>query len=148
MAPMTPTTTSAATVSPAPAALPAAGVNVYAGSNDGYLCSFNGTDGSLRWNLKSGGAVAGRPTLAGGIAYVGSNDSFIYAMRADTGTQAWKQQVDGPFSRTYRVFPQDSACLVPATMGTVAPGPRGSGQRAPLHRRCASLANCLRAWLN
>jgi hypothetical protein len=40
-----------------------------------------------------------------------------------------------PFSRTYRVLPKESACLVPASPRAVSPKSQGSGQRSPLHRR-------------
>jgi outer membrane protein assembly factor BamB len=94
-----PATVTVTTISPAPSVL-ATGDNVYAGSNDGSLYSFKGSDGSLRWRFKTGGVVAGKPTLASGIVYVGSEDHFVYAVRADSGTQVWKQQLDGPCATT------------------------------------------------
>jgi hypothetical protein len=43
-----------------------------------------------------------------------------------------------PFSKTYRVVPEHTTCLVPAAPGPVAPEPQDCGQRSPLHRRFAS----------
>lgn len=62
---------------------------VYVASMDHTLYALSLSDGSLKWQVDTEGALATRPLMVGDLIVVGSFDSTLYGIRA-TGEVAWR----------------------------------------------------------
>jgi len=63
---------------------------VFVGDADGAVRCIDAQDGTLRWQVYTGGAVSFPPSLWDGRAYVGSADGWLYAFEAATGRLLWR----------------------------------------------------------
>ena len=64
------------------------------GANDYAVYAADLDDGSLRWQVVTGGEVKGDPVMdAQERCFVGSGDGFLYALDAASGAVLWKRQI-------------------------------------------------------
>lgn len=63
---------------------------LFAGSTDGYMCSFDAVTGAVRWKFYTGGEGIESPAaLKNGILYFGSSNDKFYAVDEATGELKW-----------------------------------------------------------
>lgn len=73
---------------------------VYVGANDGRLRAYDRATGRLKWDMKTGGAIAGQPLAANGRVIVGSEDRYLYCVDAGDGSLVWKFEAEDPIYST------------------------------------------------
>lgn len=69
--------------------------NVYIGSDDGNLYSFDAGSGSRRWNFMTGGPVRSSPAVYADTVFIGSSDGKVYSLFASNGTKKWEYATGG-----------------------------------------------------
>ncbi|HTY74638.1 MAG TPA: PQQ-binding-like beta-propeller repeat protein [Candidatus Nanoarchaeia archaeon] len=69
---------------------------VYIGSFYGFVYALNASNGSLIWDVQTGGAVSSAPAVVNGIVYTGSKNGYLYALNASTGSEQWSYDTKGP----------------------------------------------------
>ena len=74
---------------------------IFFGCGDGYIYALNLSDGSLKWEFKTGDVVHATPAIDGNSLYTGSFDGFVYALSVSDGTLLWKFKTAG-----HRYFPK------------------------------------------
>ena len=62
---------------------------VFLGDRNGAVHALDATDGSIKWQAYTGGAVYFPPAVADGRVFVGSADGRVYAFEAATGRALW-----------------------------------------------------------
>lgn len=70
-------------------------MGLWFGAGDGVLRAVDPVDGTVRWELPTGGRIRSTSALAGGVVVVGSADGSIYAADASTGTLRWRFDTAG-----------------------------------------------------
>lgn len=101
------------------------------GANDGYVYSFDATNGTQRWALKTGGPVYAGATAApdGMRLYIGSGDGRELALQASNGEELWSFATGGfvgsnpTLSRDGRVLYTGSADRVVYALDTSGANP-------------------------
>ena len=74
---------------------------LYFGSNNGYVYSLSGADGSVQWAFQTRGEVRSTPLVLesehtghdssqAGVLLVGSYDGMVYALNQSTGRPLWR----------------------------------------------------------
>jgi outer membrane protein assembly factor BamB len=66
---------------------------VFVGSKDGFIYSFNASNGRLVWAFPTGGQVDSSPAVAGSYVFVGSDDGWLYCMNITSGMPVWIEWV-------------------------------------------------------
>ncbi|MCL0102214.1 PQQ-binding-like beta-propeller repeat protein [Dehalococcoidia bacterium] len=70
---------------------------LYIGSMDKWLYALDAENGSEKWKVELGGAIASTPLVSGRQIYVGAFDQHFYAFDRQTGEEVWAFQGDGWF---------------------------------------------------
>ena len=69
-------------------------LNVYFGSNDGYMYALNASSGALHWRVHTGSAVTYPVAVSGGVVYVPTGNS-LEALNAQSGSHMWTHTAGG-----------------------------------------------------
>lgn len=69
--------------------------NLFAGSADGKVYSFDGRNGEARWFYDYGSAFNSQPVVAGDHVYIGSEDGNLLALDESTGKLLWHYRTKG-----------------------------------------------------
>ncbi len=72
------------------------GGRVFVGGYDGSVRAYDARSGKLRWQVRTGGAIAGQILWQGGRVYAGSEDGMLYCLDAASGAVRWKFQAEEP----------------------------------------------------
>ncbi|MBS1700653.1 MAG: PQQ-binding-like beta-propeller repeat protein [Armatimonadetes bacterium] len=77
-------------------------VNVYVGSDDGYMYAIRRKDNGSLWSkgdlcfrYQTGDAIRSTPCIYGGKIFFGSRDDYIYAIDVTTQSLSWSYQTGG-----------------------------------------------------
>jgi outer membrane protein assembly factor BamB len=68
---------------------------LFFGSDLGVMRALDARTGDPLWEVRTGGAIRGRPLLYGGRLYFGSDDGRLYAVQALQGQRFWTQDLGG-----------------------------------------------------
>jgi len=76
---------------------------IFVGGSDGVVRALNATDGKVKWQAYTGGAIRVPPTVAAERAFVGSADGWVYAFEATSGRLLWRFRA-APVERKIPVY--------------------------------------------
>ncbi len=88
------------------------------------LCS-SSTESQPAWSFTTGGAIPGRPAVAGGVAYVPSEDRHLYALEVESGKMLWRTYVEDRPNGSLSVGPDGTIYLGTRRGWLVAVNPGG-----------------------
>jgi outer membrane protein assembly factor BamB len=78
--------------------------NVYIGSWDNFIYSFNKSDGSLAWKYNTQGVVNSSPCIADSILYCGCRNYYLYGINANTGQYYCRYRYSQPYIESSATF--------------------------------------------
>ena len=70
------------------------GLNLFFGSTDHTINSWNAYDGHVRWSFPAADTVEVSPVVADGLIFIGSGEGWMYALDALSGTRIWSTQLE------------------------------------------------------
>ena len=80
------------------------GPNLFFGSTDHTVNSWDAYDGNVRWSFPAADTVEVAPVVVDGLAYVSSGESWVYALDAYSGTPIWRTQLESNASDAVAIY--------------------------------------------
>jgi outer membrane protein assembly factor BamB len=69
---------------------------VVVGGENGLVYGFDAEKGTVRWSYRTGVAIMGTPSIAGGLAFVGDLQGAMYAIEVESGRLRWRYESGAP----------------------------------------------------